>query len=81
MNKYAAFISKASYKAGYKQGWRDSMTWVEVPPQREGGCSYPGCEKSAVWTRKPGWIVAPGSPPGDVCEEHHCWERLEGAVS
>jgi hypothetical protein len=50
------------------------MTWVEQPPKTEGMCSYGDCTKHAIWTRKPGWIVAPGSPPGDVCDEHHCWE-------
>jgi len=40
-------------------------------------CSYPGCDDWAIWTRKPGWSVAPGSPEGDVCETHHCWERLD----
>ena len=39
-------------------------------------CSYPGCKSNAIWTRKLGWMVAPGSPPGDVCEEHHCWELI-----
>jgi hypothetical protein len=40
-------------------------------------CSFTGCFKEAVWTRKPGWSVAPGSPPGDVCEEHHCWKPIK----
>lgn len=39
-------------------------------------CSVIGCPLPAVWTRKPGWMVAPGSPVGDVCEDHHCWERI-----
>lgn len=39
-------------------------------------CSFGGCTKPAIWTRKEGWSVAPGSPPGDVCEEHHCWEKI-----
>lgn len=49
--------------------------WVGSPPKTEGMCSYGNCPHPAVWRRKPGWMVAPGSPPGDVCEEHHCWER------
>ena len=39
-------------------------------------CCVGGCHKPAIWRRKPGWGVAPYSPPGDVCEEHHCWERI-----
>ena len=42
--------------------------------QMEGQCSSIGCTKPAVWTRKHGWTVAPGSPEGDVCNTHHCWE-------
>lgn len=42
-----------------------------------GTCTYFGCLRRAVWTRKEGWGVAPGSPPGDVCEVHHCWKRIE----
>jgi hypothetical protein len=42
----------------------------------EGQCSYPGCTEQAIWKRKDGWMVAPGSPEGDVCETHHCWERI-----
>jgi len=54
--------------------------WVEMPPQVEGQCSWPPCTKPATWTRKEGWMVAPGSPDGDVCEEHHCWEPIEENV-
>lgn len=50
--------------------------WVEQPPKTEGMCSYGDCTEPAVWQRKDGWMVAPGSPPGDVCETHHCWERI-----
>jgi hypothetical protein len=50
--------------------------WVEVAPMVEGQCSYGGCTKPAIWQRKDGWMVAPGSPMGDVCEEHHCWEPI-----
>jgi hypothetical protein len=50
--------------------------WVEVPPMAEGQCSYPGCIEQAIWTRKEGWMVALGSPIGDVCEDHHCWEPI-----
>lgn len=39
-------------------------------------CSYWGCLAEAIWDRKPGWAVAEGSPPGAVCEEHHCWEKI-----
>lgn len=39
-------------------------------------CSVPGCRKQAAWTRKPGWMIAPGSPGGAVCHEHHCWESV-----
>jgi len=39
-------------------------------------CSYPGCLEEAVWDRKNGWMVAPGSPEGAVCEKHHCWEKI-----
>ena len=39
-------------------------------------CSFMSCTNKALWTRKEGWMVAPGSPPGDVCEEHHCWEEI-----
>ena len=28
-------------------------------------------------TRKRGWSVAIGAPPGDVCDEHHCWEPIK----
>jgi hypothetical protein len=50
--------------------------WVEQTPKTEGMCSYSDCTKQATWTRKMGWMVAPGSPPGDVCEKHHCWEPI-----
>jgi hypothetical protein len=50
--------------------------WVEQTPKTEGMCSYGDCTKQATWTRKMGWIVAPGSPPGDVCDTHHCWEPV-----
>jgi hypothetical protein len=50
--------------------------WVEIP-MAEGQCSWPPCTKQAIWKRKDGWMVAPGSPDGDVCEEHHCWEPLQ----
>jgi len=41
-------------------------------------CSFYRCNEPAVWDRKEGWSVAPGSPPGPVCETHHCWEPLCG---
>lgn len=50
--------------------------WVEVAPMTEGQCSYAGCTERAIWQRKDGWMVAPGSPPGAVCETHHCWELI-----
>lgn len=50
--------------------------WVEIPPQVEGECSWPTCTEPAIWRRKEGWSVAPGSPDGDVCETHHCWEPI-----
>lgn len=39
-------------------------------------CSYGPCLEPAIWDRKPGWMAAPGSAPGPVCEEHHCWKRI-----
>ncbi len=51
--------------------------WVEVAPKTEGQCSYGGCTEQATWRRKEGWMVAPGSPEGDVCEDHHCWEPIQ----
>jgi len=60
------------------KAWQDRLSgrWVELPPQVEGQCSWPTCTKQAIWRRKDGWMVAPGSPEGDVCEYHHCWERI-----
>jgi len=70
-------------KPGEAYAWSNSKNdpepkghWVELPPQVEGQCSWPTCTLPAIWTRKLGWMVAPGSPDGDVCEYHHCWERI-----